>query len=142
MPFALAQLAARDMRAAGRGRIVMVSSISGLRGHARSIGYTTSKHALNGLVRATAQDIGAFGATCNAVCPAWVRTGMAEDSAAREARRDGTTVEAVWARRDALYARRQALLPGEIAEVIAFLASDAASGVNGQTIAIDAGGQS
>ncbi len=85
-PFLLSQEASRDMREAGWGRIVMVSSTAGQIGSPRNISYTTSKHALIGLMRAAAQDVGTFGATCNAVLPGWVYTSMA-DALGRAARR-------------------------------------------------------
>jgi len=138
-PFLLSQEASRDMRAAGWGRIVMVSSTAGQIGSPRNISYTTSKHALIGLMRAAAQDVGTFGATCNAVLPGWVYTSMAERSAERHAERKGESVADVWAWRDQLYPRGKALQPDEIAEVIAFLCTDAASGVNGEAITVAAG---
>jgi NAD(P)-dependent dehydrogenase (short-subunit alcohol dehydrogenase family) len=138
-PFLLSQEASRDMRAAGWGRIVMVSSTAGQIGSPRNISYTTSKHAVIGLMRAAAQDVGTFGATCNAVLPGWVYTSMAERSAERHAERKGESVEEVWAWRDQLYPRGKALQPHEIAEVIAFLCTDAASGVNGEAITVAAG---
>jgi 3-hydroxybutyrate dehydrogenase len=138
-PFLLSQEASRDMRAAGWGRIVMVASTAGQIGSPRNISYTTSKHALLGLMRAAAQDVGTFGATCNAVLPGWVYTSMAEQSAERHAEHKGQTTDEVWAWRDQLYPRGKALRPEEIAEVIAFLCTDAASGVNGEALTVAAG---
>jgi 3-hydroxybutyrate dehydrogenase len=138
-PLLLSQEASRDMREAGFGRIVMVASTAGQIGSARNIAYTTSKHALIGLMRAAAQDVGSFGGTCNAVLPGWVYTEMADRSADRHAERSGKTREQIWAERDRLYPRGKALEPREIAEMIAFLCSDAASGVNGEAIAVAAG---
>ena len=88
-PLLLSQEASRDMREAGFGRIVMVSSTAGQIGSPKNISYTTSKHALLGLMRAAAQDVGTFGGTCNAVLPGWVRTSMADRSAERHAERKG-----------------------------------------------------
>ena len=138
-PLLLSQEASRDMREAGFGRIVMVSSTAGQIGSPKNISYTTSKHALLGLMRAAAQDVGTFGGTCNAVLPGWVRTSMADTSAERHAERKGQTTEEIWAWRDALYPRGRALDPVEIAEVIAFLCTDAASGVNGEALTVAAG---
>jgi NAD(P)-dependent dehydrogenase (short-subunit alcohol dehydrogenase family) len=138
-PLVLSQEASRDMREMGYGRIVMVSSTSGQVGSERNIAYTVSKHALVGLMRAAAQDVGMFGGTCNAVMPGWVYTAMANRSAARTAERRDMTVEQVWRERDALYPRGTSLTPDEIAAAIAFLCSDAASGVNGETITVAAG---
>jgi len=90
--------------------------------------------------KAVAQDIAPFGATCNAVLPGWVRTEMAERSARLEAERRGVTVDVVWAERVAAYPSNRVVTPEEVAETIAFLASDAASGVNGEGITIALGG--
>jgi NAD(P)-dependent dehydrogenase (short-subunit alcohol dehydrogenase family) len=64
---------------------------------------------------------------------------MAERSAERHTERKGQTVEEIWAWRDQLYPRGKALQPEEIAEVIAFLCTDAASGVNGEALTVAAG---
>jgi NAD(P)-dependent dehydrogenase (short-subunit alcohol dehydrogenase family) len=139
-PFLLTQQASRDMRSQRWGRIVMVSSTSGIIGSPRNVAYVTSKHALIGLMRATAQDVGAFAATCNAVLPGWVRTAMADRSAERTAHRTAGSVDQVWTARDAMYPRGYSLTPREVADVIVFLCSDGASGVNGETITVTAGG--
>ena len=139
-PFLLTKAAADDMRAAGWGRIVMVSSTSGRVGSPRTVAYTTSKHALLGLMRAAAHDVGTFGATCNAVLPGWVHTAMADRSAERTAERAGGSVEDVWRARDALYPRGASLVPEEVAEAIVFLCSAAASGINGEALSVAAGG--
>ena len=139
-PFFLCRAASLDMKEGGWGRIVMVSSTSGEIGSPRTSAYTASKHGLMGLMRSVAQDLGLHGATCNAVLPGWVRTEMAERSARIEAERRGVTVEEVWAERAAAYPGNRIVTPEEVAEVIAFLASDAASGVNGEGVTVALGG--
>jgi len=139
-PFFLSRAVSADMKEGGWGRIVMVSSTSGEIGSPRTSAYTASKHGLMGLMRSTAQDLGPFGVTCNAVLPGWVRTEMAERSARIEAERRGVTVEEVWAERAAAYPGNRVVTPEEVAEVIAFLASDAASGVNGEGVTVALGG--
>jgi NAD(P)-dependent dehydrogenase (short-subunit alcohol dehydrogenase family) len=139
--FFLTRAASRDMRAGGWGRIVMVSSVSGTIGTARDVGYTTSKHAVIGLMRATAQDVGPFGVTCNAICPGWVHTDMADRSAVHEAELRGIDPADVWRERDASHPRGTALAPEEVAQSIAFLCSDAAGGISGQAITVNAGSQ-
>jgi NAD(P)-dependent dehydrogenase (short-subunit alcohol dehydrogenase family) len=98
------------------------------------------KHGVIGLARAVAQDAGPFGVTSNAVLPGWVRTAMAERSARTEAERRGITVEKVWEERAAIYPQKRVLEPREVAQVIAFLCSDAAGGVNGEAITVALGG--
>ena len=139
-PFFLSRAASADMREAGWGRIVVVSSTSGEKGSPRTSAYTASKHGLMGLMRSVAQDLGPFGVTCNAVLPGWVRTEMAERSARIEAERRGVTVDEVWAERDAEYPLGRVVTPEEIASTIAFLASDEASGINGEGITVALGG--
>jgi NAD(P)-dependent dehydrogenase (short-subunit alcohol dehydrogenase family) len=139
-PFHLTRLAARDMRDRGWGRIVMVSSTAGEHGGAAESAYDASKHGLLGLMRSAAQDVGTFGGTCNAVLPGWVRTEMAERSARREAEERGLTPDEVWAERGRFYPAGRVVTPEEVANVIAFLATDAASGVNGEAITVALGG--
>src|SRR5580700_5439418 len=93
-----------------------------------------------GLARAVAQDAGPFGVTSNAVLPGWVRTAMAERSAKTEAERRRVSVEEVWRERAAIYPQNRVLEPREVAQVIAFLCSDAAGGVNGEAITVALGG--
>ncbi len=138
-PFFLTRLATADMKERGWGRIVMVSSTSGELGSPRCSAYTASKHGLMGLMRAVAQDIGPFGATCNAVLPGWVRTEMAERSARLEAERRGVTVDEVWAEREAEYPVGRVVTAEEVAAAIAFLASEEASGINAQGITVALG---
>ena len=139
-PFHLTRLAAADMVARRWGRIVMVSSTAGQVGGPAESAYDASKHGVIGLMRAVAQDVGAYEVTCNAVLPGWVRTDMAERSAAREAERRGIEVDEVWRERAAVYPARRVVEPEEVAATIAFLASEEASGVNGETMTVALGG--
>jgi len=139
-PFELARLTVGGMCARGFGRVVFTSSTAGEKAERAGSAYSASKHGLIGLARAVAQDAGPFGVTSNAVLPGWVRTAMAERSAATEAQRRGITVEQVWRERAALYPPNRVLEPIEVAQVIAFLCSEAAGGVNGEAITVALGG--
>ena len=139
-PFELARLTVGGMCERGYGRLVFTSSTAGQVAEQAGSAYTASKHGLIGLARAVAQDAGPFGVTSNAVLPGWVRTAMADRSAAAEAAKRGISVDRVWEERAALYPRNRVLEPREVAEVIAFLCSDAASGINGEAIAVALGG--
>ena len=139
-PFELARLTVGGMCKRGFGRLVFTSSTAGEKAERSGSAYSASKHGLIGLARSVAQDAGPFGVTSNAVLPGWVKTAMAERSARAEAERRGITVEDVWRERAAIYPQNRVLEPREVAQVIAFLCSDAAGGVNGEAITVALGG--
>jgi NAD(P)-dependent dehydrogenase (short-subunit alcohol dehydrogenase family) len=139
-PFQLSRLTVGGMCKRGFGRLVFTSSTAGEKAERSGSAYTASKHGVIGLARAVAQDAGPFGVTSNAVLPGWVRTEMAERSATTEAQRRGVTVEQVWQERADIYPQKRVLQPIEVAQVIAFLCTDAAGGVNGEAITVALGG--
>jgi NAD(P)-dependent dehydrogenase (short-subunit alcohol dehydrogenase family) len=139
-PFELARLTVGGMCKRGFGRLVFTSSTAGEKAERSGSAYTASKHGLIGLARAVAQDAGPHGVTSNAVLPGWVRTAMAERSAKAEAERRAISTEQVWRERAAIYPQNRVLEPREVAQVIAFLCSDAATGVNGEAITVALGG--
>ncbi len=137
--FFLSQMVLKEMIEKEYGRLVFTSSTAGqVAGYAMSA-YNSSKHGLLGLMRSIAQDAGGCGVTSNAVLPGWVRTPMADASAEADALRSGMTVDEVWAKRAASYPAGRVVTPEEVAEVIAFLASEESSGVNGEAITVALG---
>lgn len=140
-PFHLSRLLLEGMTARGYGRCVYTSSTAGLVAEHAGSAYNSSKHGLIGLMRSVAEDGGAFGITANAVLPGWVRTEMAERSARQEAEDLGITAAEVWERRAALYPPRRVATSEEVAEVIAFFASEESSGVSGEAIRVALGSQ-
>jgi NAD(P)-dependent dehydrogenase (short-subunit alcohol dehydrogenase family) len=138
-PFHLSRRVLRAMVERRYGRLVYTSSTAGQVAERAGSAYTSSKHGLLGLMRAVAQDAGPHGVTSNAVLPGWVRTEMAERSARAEAAERGVTPERIWAEREALYLPGRVATPQEVAETIAFLASEEASGISGEAIAVALG---
>ena len=138
-PFFLSQLVVKDMINLGYGRMVFTSSTAGQVAEYAGSAYNSSKHGLLGLMRSVAQDAARHGVTSNAVLPGWVRTSMSETSAETEAKERGTTTKQVWKERAALSPAGRVVTPKEVAEVIAFLASKEASGVNGEAITVALG---
>jgi NAD(P)-dependent dehydrogenase (short-subunit alcohol dehydrogenase family) len=141
-PFHLSRLITKSMVERRYGRVVYTSSTAGEVAEHAGSAYNSSKHGLLGLMRSVSRDGGAFDITSNAVLPGWVRTEMAERSARAEARARGISSEEVWDERAALYPPGRVATPLEVAEMIAFLASEQSSGVSGQAITVALGGLS
>lgn len=139
-PFHLSRLVLQGMVERQFGRVVFTSSTSGLVAEPAASAYNSSKHGLLGLMRSVAVDGGAYGITSNAVLPGWVRTEMAERSARQEAKDRRVSADQVWKERAALYPANRVATPREVAEVIAFLASEESSGVSGEAIRVALGG--
>ncbi len=121
----------------GAGRVISISSVEGKHAKAGVAGYVANKHAINGLTKAVAKEVGPSGVTVNAICPGLVLTGLAE-------RGDGQGLgvggfDAVVE----LYSREAAIQrPVTVDEVVAaavMLASDDASGITGALISVDGG---
>lgn len=128
------------MLARNSGRVVTVASTAGRVGQRYTAGYSASKHAAVGLMRATAAEVTGTGVTANAVCPTFVRT----DMTATTVRRIATTTvrsEEDSARLVADMSPLGRLLePDEVAFAVVFLAAREAAAINGQTIVLDGGG--
>jgi NAD(P)-dependent dehydrogenase (short-subunit alcohol dehydrogenase family) len=135
-PFHLSRLVLKGMVERRYGRIVFTSSTAGLVAEHAGSAYNSSKHGLLGLMRSVALDGGSHGITSNAVLPGWVRTEMAERSARQEAEDRDISTDQVWQERAALYPPGRVATPQEVAEMIAFLASEEASGVSGEAIRV------
>ena len=138
-PFHLSRLVLPGMIERQFGRAVYTSSTAGLIAEPAGCAYNASKHGLLGLMRSVAVDGGAYGITSNAVLPGWVRTEMAERSARQEAKDRGITTDQVWKERAASYPPGRVVTPQEVAEMIAFLASEESSGVSGEAIRVALG---
>ena len=136
---ALVQACAPGMRAAGYGRIISITSTSVLV-PIRGLGVSnTIRAAVANWARTLAGELGRFGITVNTVLPGFTRTARLEALFKGKASRAGTSVEEV--ERDAIAQIPAARLGGaeEIAAVVAFLASPAASYVNGVNLPVDGG---
>jgi len=139
-PFHLSRLVLSGMVERQYGRLVFTSSTAALVAEDAGSAYNSSKSGLLGLMRSVALDGGPYGITSNAVLPGWVRTEMAERSARAEAKARDITPDQVWDERAALYPAGRVATPKEVAEMIAFLAAEESSGVNGESIRVALGG--
>jgi NAD(P)-dependent dehydrogenase (short-subunit alcohol dehydrogenase family) len=131
-PFLLCRDFGRAMLERGRGSIVNVASIAGLRGVADRAAYNASKHGLIGLTRTLAVEWGGRGVRVNAVCPGWIKTEMDVADQGSGAYADDDIVDHVPMGR---FAR-----PEDVGRAVVFLADEDASGfVNGQELGVDGG---
>ena len=116
-----------------RGSMVCTASVAGLRANAGGVDYSASKAGVISLVQTIAYELYGTGVRINAVCPGLIETGMTEPIFSG-ARRKGTADRIGQINPSVRHG-----LPEEIAEMVCFLLSDAASYVNGQAVAVDGG---
>ncbi len=123
----------------GSGRFMSVSSLEGKVGKPGIATYVSSKHAINGLTKSAAQEVGTMGITVNALCPGAIETDvmMADGPSAAEAM--GITYEGLldmFAQESAI---KRLMTVEDVAAVAVLLASDAGAGITGSLLSIDGG---
>ena len=132
-PFLAIKHASRVMVPRGRGSIVMTASVAGIRSGAGGLPYSASKAGVISLVQTSSNAFYGTGIRVNAVCPGLIETGMTKPIF------DGARARGNEAKIGQLNPLSRYGVPSEIAHAGLFLASDDASYVNGQAIAVDGG---
>jgi len=133
-PFVTSRAAVRHMKERGGGAIVNVASVAAVSGASAGAVYTASKHALLGLSRNTAYAYAPFGIRCNTLIVGGVETNIMAGADPAEFDHEALAQYGKW---HAVNVRT--LQPDEVANLVLFLVSDEASGVNGAEVAVDAG---
>jgi 3-hydroxybutyrate dehydrogenase len=139
-PFLLTQAAWPHMREKGWGRIVNVASIHAQVASPGKAAYISAKHGMIGLTKTAALEGGEQGITANAVCPAYVKTPLVDNQIADQAKLHGMeeqeVIEKIMLKQAAI---KRLIEPDEVAQLVAYLASDAAGAVTGSSFNIDLG---
>ena len=139
-PFLLSQAVWPYMRENGWGRIVNIASVHAQVASPGKSAYISAKHGLIGLTKTAALEGGPQGITANAICPAYVKTPLVDNQITDQARLHGMeeqeVVEKIMLKNAAV---KRLIDPEEVAELVAYLASDAAGAVTGASWNIDLG---
>jgi 3-oxoacyl-[acyl-carrier protein] reductase len=126
--FNLSKIFVKNMIKNKKGRIINISSISGLMGNPGQVNYSSSKSALNGFTKSLAKELGSRNITVNCVAPGYIDTDMTSflDEDSKKQIEKSIPLGRLGSGED-------------ISKLVAFLASDEASYITGQTISIDGG---
>lgn len=130
----------KEMKSAGRGRIINIASAHGLVASPYKSAYVAAKHGLVGLTKAVALEGAAHGVTCNAICPGYVKTPLVENQIQDTARARGIPEE------DVINNVMLAAQPTKaftsikaIGDLVVFLCGESAQNITGTSLPVDGG---
>ena len=126
--FNLSKIFIKNMIKNKNGRIINISSVSGLMGNPGQVNYASSKAALSGFTKSLAKEVGSRNITVNSVAPGYIDTDMTSflDTDAKEKIINNIPLGRIG-------------IASDVSELVMFLASDEASYITGQTISVDGG---
>ena len=131
--------AVKPMIANGWGRIINISSTEGKVGKPVLTAYTAAKHAVNGLTKSMAKEVGTLGVTVNAICPGLVITDIIRDNGPRTAEAMGMSFDEMID----MFAQESAIKRPNTAEEVSalavLLASEVGAGITGACLSVDGG---
>jgi 3-hydroxybutyrate dehydrogenase len=137
--FNLWQATVPGMKRLGFGRLIAICSTAGLKGYGYVSAYVAAKHAVIGLTRALSIELATSGVTANAVCPGFMDTPMLQASIDNIVATTGRTAEQAAQALRAFNPQRTFVAPEAVASAVCWLASTAASHVNGHALALSGG---
>ena len=121
------------------GRIINISSLEGKHGKPGIASYVAAKHAINGLTKSTAQEVGTLGITVNAICPGLILTDILRDAGPEAAASMGMTFEQMVEQFSSESAIKRMNTVEEVGAVAVLLASDIGAGITGALWSVDGG---
>ena len=121
------------------GRIINISSVEGKHGKAGIPAYVVCKHAMNGLTKAVAKEVGTSGVTSNAICPGLVWTDVLQATGPESAEAMGLTFDQMVDQFAQETALKRITTVEEVAAVAVLLASDVGAGITGSLYSVDGG---
>lgn len=133
------QAALGDMQNAGWGRLIAVASTAGLKGYPYVSAYCAAKHAVVGLTKSLAIELGDSGVTANAICPGFIETPLLERSIENIIEKTGMSEEK--ARKSLIRdnPQKRFIQPEEVAQTALWLCSEGAAGINGHALSMSGG---
>lgn len=123
----------------GWGRVINISSMEGKHGKPVFTAYTAAKHAINGMTKSVAREVGTAGVTVNAICPGLVITDIIRQNGPATAEAMGMTFDEMVASFAKESALERPVTVEEVAAVAVLLASEAGGGITGAAISVDGG---
>ncbi|XP_077998869.1 D-beta-hydroxybutyrate dehydrogenase-like [Glandiceps talaboti] len=138
-PFHLIKLFLPDMKKRGWGRIINTSSVGGLVGYPNVCAYIAVKHGIIGLTKTVALETATTGVTCNAICPGFVDTAIANKMIEETAVTKGITFEEAKIAVLAVQPTLRMINTREVAETVKFMCSPAADQMTGSSLSLDGG---
>lgn len=138
--FLCSKTVTRDMKAAGSGRIVNISSIHGKLASPYKSAYVAAKHGVLGFAKVLALEVAEHGITVNSICPGFVDTPLMRGQVAEQMKLNGLSEERVL---QDVFLKQQAVKklssPEQVADLVLYLASDSASTITGEAFNISGG---
>ena len=131
--------ALKTMLANKWGRIINISSMEGKHGKPVLTAYTTAKHAINGMTKSVAREVGTEGVTVNSICPGIILTDVVQTTGPATAAAMGLTLDEMVDMFTADSAIKRPNKVEEVAAVALLLASEAGAGITGTQISVDGG---
>ncbi len=129
----------KSMNQTDWGRVMAISSIAGLRGLKGAPAYSTTKHAVNGMIKSLAADYATKPITFNSICPAYVETPIIDQNIESIMARTGCTEEEARHMMVGVNPHGRLISPEEVAHTALYLCSDLADSIRGQMLQVSGG---